>query len=317
MKPSVLVTGASTGLGLEAAVYLAERGFEVYAGLRDLSRRSQLDAEAARRQVQLRVLQLDITNPAHIQAAVQAMLERSGHIYGVINNAGLGLRGYFEDLSEEEIRRVFEVNVFGTMAVTQAVLPHMRAARRGRIIIMSSIAGKIGGMSVSAYCATRHALEGFGESLAQEVRPLGLHVVLIEPGIIKTEHFTSPNRGVAERALDPGSPYYEWFRQAEKLADQLVETAPDKPSDVAKAIYQALTAKRPRMRYMIARRGSLVLALRRCLPEVLFDRFYFDMVIRQVTQPEGNLSGENQAHVKSAESSATSAAKEWPRGGGP
>jgi len=282
MTNSVLITGASTGLGLEMAVHLAERGFEVYATMRDLTRRCALDEEATRRNVRLHVLKLDITDKEDIARTVDQVVERSGGIYGLVNNASIGLRGYFEDLSEEEIRQVFETNVLGTMAVTRAVLPHMRAARRGRIVIVTSIGGRIGSLAVSAYCATKFAQEGFGESLAQEVEPFGIYVTMVEPAIIKTERW-GLNRAVAKGALNPESPYYDWFRESERLSDRLVETSPTKPVDVAKAVHKALTARRPRLRYVVGWRAGLVVALRRYLPGELFERLYFSEAVRLVT----------------------------------
>ena len=282
-KDAVLITGTSSGLGLEIAVYLAECGFQVYATMRNLSRRDKLDAEAARRNAQLEVLQLDVTDKTSINAAVRTIVDRSGGIYGLINNAGTQLRGYFEDLSDAEIHQIFEVNVFGTMAVTRAVMPYMRTAHRGRIVIITSVGGKMGALGLSAYCATKFALEGFGESLAQELEPLGMRVILVEPAITKTEIWGA-NRGIAKGALDPNSPYYGWFLESERLADRLVESSPTKPVDVAKAVHQALTAKRPRLRYLVGRRASLVLALRRYLPGELFERFYFGEAVRRVTK---------------------------------
>lgn len=283
MINSVLITGASTGLGLEMALYLADRGFEVYASMRDLGQRGALDEAAARRGVQLHVLQIDITKKDEIEGAVSTVVEQSGGIYGLVNNAGIGVRGYFEDLSEEEIRSVFEANVFGTMAITRAVLPHMRAARRGRIVIVTSVGGRIGSLAVSAYCATKFAQEGFGESLAQEVAPFGIYVSLVEPAIIRTERWGA-NRGVAKRALDPKSPYCAWFHESERLVDRLVKTSPTKPVDVARAVYSALTARRPRLRYMVGCRASLVMILRRYLPGELFERLYFGEAVRRVTK---------------------------------
>ena len=283
MSDSVLITGTSTGLGLETAVYLAEQGFEVYATMRDLSRRAALDETAACRGVQMQVLKLDITDKDDIDEVVRTVVERSGAIYGLVNNAGIGLRGYFEDFSEEEIRSVFETNVFGTMAVTRSVLQYMRTARRGRILIVTSIGGRIGSFAVSAYCATKFAQEGFGESLAQEVLPFGIYVSLIEPAIIKTERWGA-NRGVARGALNPQSPYYAWFRESERLANRLVDTSPTKPVDVARVVCSALTARRPRLRYMVGRRASLVMTLRRYLPGELFERLYFWRVVRQLTK---------------------------------
>jgi NAD(P)-dependent dehydrogenase (short-subunit alcohol dehydrogenase family) len=283
MINSVLITGASTGLGLEMALYLADRGFEVYASMRDLGQRGALDEAAARRGVQIHVLQIDITKKDEIEGAVGTVVEQSGGIYGLVNNAGIGVRGYFEDLSEKEICSVFEANVFGTMAITRAVLPHLRAARRGRIVIVTSVGGRIGSLAVSAYCATKFAQEGFGESLAQEVAPFGIYVSLVEPAIIRTERWGA-NRGVAKRALDPKSPYCAWFHESERLVDRLVKTSPTKPVDVARAVHSALAARRPRLRYMVGRRASLVMILRRYLPGELFERLYFGEVVRRVTK---------------------------------
>jgi NAD(P)-dependent dehydrogenase (short-subunit alcohol dehydrogenase family) len=286
MTDSILVTGSSTGLGREMALRLAERGFQVYATVRDFSQADHLLALAHDRKTQLRVVPLDVTAEESIRKAVQTVLGETGGIYAVINNAGVGLRGYFEDLTEEEVRHVFEANVFGVMAVTKAVLPHMREAGRGRIILISSVGGRIGSLGVSAYCATKFAVEGFGESLFQELAPLGIGVVLIEPGIIKTERWTS-NRGTAKGARDQSSPYYAWFCQAEKEADQLVRVSKTTPADVATVVYHALTVKRPRLRYMIGRKAKLAVALRRWLPGESFERLYFGMVMRRVTRPVG------------------------------
>ncbi len=282
MVNSVLITGASTGFGMETALYLAERGFQVYATMRDLARRSELDAEAARRHVAVRVLRLDVTEPTSIREVVETIACESGGVYGLVNNAGLFLRGYFEDLTDAEIRQVFETNLFGTMAVTRAVLPYMRAARRGRIIVISSVAGRIGAPAGSAYSSSRFAQEGFAESLYQELRPLGVYVTLIEPGITKTESWTL-DRGVAARARDPASPYYAWFRRSEQMFDRAMQTSPITTRDVAKVVHKALTAARPRLRYMVGWRAGLVVALRRYLPGELFERWYFGEIVRRLT----------------------------------
>lgn len=284
MTNSVLVTGAGNGLGLETALYLAQHGFRVYASMRDLSKRDTLDQAAAQRKVDLRVLQLDITDGASIDAAVRTIVDECGGIYGLVNNAGIGLRGYFEDLSEAEIRNLFEVNIFGTMAVTRAVLPHMRAARRGRVVIITSVGGRLGSIGVSAYCSTKFAQEGFGESLAQEVVPFGIYVSLVEPAIIKTERWDL-HRSIAPGAMNPDSPYYAWFCEAERRANQLVETSPTEPIDVAKAIHTAMTVQHPRLRYMVGRRANLAVTLRRYLPERVFERLFFGEAVRRITRP--------------------------------
>lgn len=289
-KGAVLITGTSSGIGLETAVYLAECGFQVFATMRDLNRRGRLDAEIARRGVQLEVLKLDVTDENSIKAAVQAIVDRAGGIYGLINNAGINISGYFEDLSDEEMRQVFEVNVFGTMAVTRTVLPYMRAARRGRIVIMSSIGGKIASPGATAYCASKFALEGFGESLAQELRPFGVYVSLLEPGSVKTELY-GRNRRLAARALDPESPYHEWFRQLQGQMDHLARTPATTAEEVAEAAYRALTDKPPRWRYVVGRRPRLLIALRRYLPGELFERIWIREVLRRMTQPKRSSEG--------------------------
>jgi NAD(P)-dependent dehydrogenase (short-subunit alcohol dehydrogenase family) len=283
MSKSVLVTGASTGLGLETALHLAEQGFEVYASMRDDDSRGKIEEAAARRGVSLQVLKLDIREQGEIDEAVAGIVERSGGIYGLVDNAGVGLRGYFEDLSDEEIRELFNVNIFATMAVTRAVLPHMRKAGQGRIAIITSVGGLISALSVSAYCASKFAQEGFGEGLAQEVRPFGIYVSLVEPAIIETERW-GINRSIARGARDPQSVYYKWFNGSERLADRLVETSPTKPVAVARAVHKVMSARHPRLRYLVGGRAGLVVALRRYLPAPLFERIYFGAAIRRVTR---------------------------------
>ncbi len=287
MTDAILVTGASSGIGLATAVYLAKHRFEVYVTLRDLGHRDALDAEAARHNVKLNVLQLDVNDQTSIDKAVNTVVERSGGIYAVINNAGILIRGYFEDLSDEEMRRVFNTNVFGTMAVTRTVLPFMRAAQRGRIIIMSSAGGKIASPGASAYCSSKFALEGFGESLAQEVLPFGVHVSLIEPGFIQTELF-GRNRHTAANASDPSRPYYQWFQRVEALTDEQLRRVGKPPIKVAKAVYAALTADRPRLRYIVGRRAKLLINLRRYAPGELFDRLWIRQVVRRTTRSEAS-----------------------------
>jgi NAD(P)-dependent dehydrogenase (short-subunit alcohol dehydrogenase family) len=283
MRKGVLITGASSGIGLETALHLAAHGHNVYASVPDPSHRPGLEEAAEDRKVRLRALLMDVTDPRGIESAVETVVHESGGIYGLVNNAGLGLRGFFEDLSDHEIRRLFDVNVFGVMAVTRAVLPHMRRAREGRILIMSSAGGRIAAMTISAYCAGKFAVEGFGEALALEMAPFGLHVSLIEPGIVRTPHFTV-NRGQAKAAIDPSSPYHNWFVQNETMIDGILEKNRIRPSDVAKTVRNALEAKKPRLRYVVGWRPKLLISLRRHLPGEWFDRAYSRGVHRKLAR---------------------------------
>ncbi len=287
-RDTVVVTGSSTGLGLEIALYLSGQGFKVYATVRNLESRPAVLQAAAERNVELEVVQLDITDPSSIDSAITSIVDATGGIYGLINNAGQGLRGCLEDLSEEEIRQGFEANVFGTIAVTKAVLPQMRAAGRGRIVTISSVGGRISSFGLSIYCGSKFAQEGFGEALALEIAPFGLQAILIEPGIINTTRWTT-NRGTGKRANDPASPYARFFQRSEALADQRVQISKTQPVDVAKTVHKALTAKRPRLRYVVGRPAAAAIILRRYLPERVFERVYFGSLLRQITkegQPE-------------------------------
>ncbi|APW62350.1 SDR family oxidoreductase [Paludisphaera borealis] len=278
---NVLVTGSSTGLGLETALYLARRGFRVFAGVRDLGHRPTVLEAAGERGVELTVVQLDVTDSQSVDRAVETIVESGGGVYGLVNNAGIGLRGCFEDLQMCEIRDVFEANVFGTMNVTRRVLPHMRAAGRGRIVTISSVGGRIATFGLSAYISTKFAQEGFGEALALEVQPFGIRSILIEPGIIKTSRW-SVNRGNAAHALDPASPYHAMFVNHEALADRFVETRKTRPHHVAKAVHRALTSRWPRMRYVVGRPASVAIALRGLMPDRVFDWLYFGTLLRHI-----------------------------------
>lgn len=284
---SVLVTGASTGLGLETSLHLAQRGFPVYAAVFREEDRKIPEEQAQKRKVEVWTLQMDITDSSSIQRGVETVVRESGGIYGLVNNAGTRLRGCFEDLTDPEIRRLFDTNVFGTMSVTRAVLPYMRASRRGRVVFITSVAGRMGSFGISAYCSTKFAQEGFAESLSLEVAPWGIQVAMVEPGLIQTEAWTV-NRVLAARAQDSASPYYAWFRESERLADRMVQSSAIRPEDVAKAVAKALTARRPKLRYLVGRRAKLVFALRRYFPGEWFERLFFRQVLRMITRASGS-----------------------------
>ncbi|HRX01515.1 MAG: SDR family oxidoreductase [Anaerolineae bacterium] len=286
MTDTVLVTGISTGFGQEIALMLGEKGYTVYGTVRDMSLRPKLEAMAVKRNADLRVVQMDVTDQSSIDAAVDKILEECGSIYAVVNNAGVLLRGYFEDLAEDEIRNLFNVNFFGALAVTRAVLPAMRQARRGRVVIISSVAGKIGAPSGSAYSACRFAQEGFAESLRQEMQPLGVTVSLIEPGITRTETWQRGTAsGVGRNAANPDSPYYAWFKQAQTLFYNAMESSKITVEDVAGAVFRAISEPKPRWRYVVGPRAKLVISARRYIPGELFERFYFGEVVKRITTP--------------------------------
>lgn len=282
MSKSVLVTGCSTGIGLETAVSLAEKGYRVYASMRNLQKGDQLKDEIRRRNVQLEVLRIDVNEVEAIREAIRRIVTDTGSIYGVINNAGLFLRGFFEDLAEDEIRQVFETNLFGTMSVIREALPYMRQMREGRIIIITSIAGYIGSPAGAVYSASRFAQEGFAESLHQELYPFGIYVSTVAPGITSTPDWT-PERYLAKNASSPGSPYYDWFQNAQRLFHKAMNSSTNTPHQVAEALDDILSSDRPRLRYLLGKRARWILRFRRYLPGEFFERLYFREVMKRIT----------------------------------
>jgi NAD(P)-dependent dehydrogenase (short-subunit alcohol dehydrogenase family) len=248
MSETALITGAASGFGLLTAIELAQRKFRVIATMRDLRKSDKLDAAAREAGVTVEKLALDVTRPDSIARAVKD----AGQIDVLVNNAGFGLGGFFEDLALDELREQFETNFFGVAAMMMAVLPQMRARGSGRILNVSSIGGRLANPGLSAYCSSKFAVEGLSESARHELRPLGIWVVLVEPGTFKTEIFAQ-NRRLAKRALDPSSPNYDRFQQGLAVVDRLLSRSKADPRAVAKTIARAATAKRPRMRYLVGK----------------------------------------------------------------
>jgi NAD(P)-dependent dehydrogenase (short-subunit alcohol dehydrogenase family) len=275
------VSGATRGIGLATALMLAAHGFRVWAGFRRDEDAAAIAEAAAARGVDLHPVRLDVTDAGSACDVVER-IAADGPLYGVVNNAAVTLRGYFEDLSEPEIRQTLEVNLFGVMNVTRAALPHLRRAGTGRLIMMSSVGGRIGSMGLTAYVASKFGLEGFSECLKLELAPMGIDVVIIEPGIVRTAMW-GEGRRIAAAARDARGLYHHWFTRAEEEADNLVRSSRLTPDDVARVVVMALTAKRPRLRYTVGRRASMVMWLRRHLPGETFERFYFGEVIKRVT----------------------------------
>ncbi len=280
---TVLVSGAARGLGLATSLALAEKGFAVWSGVRQSDDIDRVESAARARGLKLRAVALDIANNASIDAAVGQIESETGPLYGIVNNAAVTMRGYFEDVADDEMRNVFEVNVFGTMALVRRALPAMRAAGRGRIIVLSSVAGRIGAMGLSPYVSTKFALEGFAESLALELRPFGLQVSLIEPGIVKTDIWGANNR-VAAAARDPRSPYFDYFSRVLEVSDKIVRASRLTPEKVAATVARALTEKTPRLRYNLGMPARLLISLRRHLPGEMFERIYFGRLCQMVAR---------------------------------
>jgi NAD(P)-dependent dehydrogenase (short-subunit alcohol dehydrogenase family) len=283
-KPVVLITGAGSGLGLASALFLAARNFRVYGTVLTEAEEQELRGECARRNLAVAPLRMDVTRRADIDRTVDTVIREAGRIDAVVHFAGMGLRGFFEDLNMQEIRRLYDVNVFGIMELTQAVLPHMRARRSGRIIITASAAGRMGEMSIAGYSSGKFAVVGLGECLRQEMALLNIHVSVLEPGLIYTPHF-GVNRNRARRAQDPASPYYFWFCQHEAIVDGLLASNKFTAEDIAAVVHKILTARHPRLHYMVGFKFKLMLALRNIIPFEWYERIHEKIVVRMVSRP--------------------------------
>jgi NAD(P)-dependent dehydrogenase (short-subunit alcohol dehydrogenase family) len=279
-RPVALVTGSAAGFGLLSAVALADHGFHVVASMRDLQRRATLDAAAAAANVTLDVLELDVTRPESLRTAMEELRRRRLTVEVLVNNAGFGLGGFFEDVTDRELRDQFETNFFGLAAVTRAVLPGMRELRRGRVINISSVNGRFAVPGLSAYSSSKFAVEGLSESLRYELLPFGIYVVLVEPGTFKTDIF-GRNRRVAAAAHDPASPYAGVFAALETFVDQEVARSTADPMDVARAIVRAATAPKPTLRTIVGNDARAIVALRAFLPARLFEAAVLRSLPRQ------------------------------------
>jgi NAD(P)-dependent dehydrogenase (short-subunit alcohol dehydrogenase family) len=262
----VLITGTSSGIGLSAAVECAAAGYRVVGTMRNIGKRAALDEAAKARGVSVDVEQLDVTAEL-VGAKIRELVLKYGPFYGLVNNAGIGVGGAFEEQSEEDVRAQFETNVFGLMAVTRAILPSMRAARRGRIVNLSSLSGRVAFPLLSIYAATKHAVEGFSESLRWELEPFGIQVCVVEPGTFKTPIFNGNQRRGA--SVSAGGPYAAMSETVERLILDGAEKAPP-PDAVGQAIARLLGEDAPRFRSVIGRDARALVALRRMVPDRLF-----------------------------------------------
>ena len=263
-NPVAVVIGSSSGFGLLTSVELAKAGFRVVATMRDLGRRELLDkgAHSAGVSANIDIRQLDITNFAGMPEVVERVMRDYGRIDVLLNNAGFAVAGFIEDLKLEEIRLQFETNFFGHIALTKAVLPIMRQQRSGHIIMVSSISGLHGSPTISSYSASKHALEGWSESLRIEVNSLGIKVVLVEPGSFQTDIWTR-NARIGEKAFDGTSLNRE---RGERMRDRIQQLPKKDPIAVARLIANIAQDPNPKLRYLIGNDAHVQLWLKRLLP---------------------------------------------------
>jgi NAD(P)-dependent dehydrogenase (short-subunit alcohol dehydrogenase family) len=274
--PPVLITGCSSGIGRATARRLAERGMTVYATARKLDGLGDLTDSGCR------LLRLDVTDESSMRAAVDAVEAEHGNVDALVNNAGYSQSGAIESVPMEKVRRQFETNVFGLVRLTQMVLPGMRRVRRGRIVNISSMGGRLVFPGGGYYHATKYAVEAITDALRFEVAGFGIQAVLIEPGLIRT-HFGDT---AADGVDVAGDAYAEFNRGVAEATRRNYEDGPAArlgagPEAVAAVVERALRARRPRPRYTVTPSAKLLIAQRRLMSDRMWDR----VMATQFTRP--------------------------------
>jgi len=281
-KVVAVVTGSSSGIGFETSLLLAKNGFFTYATMRDLDKSSKIIDLKQKEKLPLEVLKLDVTDDKSVKEAIEKIANEQGTVNVLVNNAGYALVGPLEELSIQEFKEQFETNVFGAIRVTQAVLPIMRKQRQGTIVNISSIAGRIGFPLTSAYVSSKFALEGLSESMAYELDQFGTKVILIEPGVIKTNFDNNLKIGKkVSTTNDRNSPYADITEK--RIAGFKPRFENGIPAiEVAKLILKTITSKNvpSESRYLVGNDAFKLLEIRKNRSDKEFRRLVMEGVLK-------------------------------------
>ena len=281
-----LITGSSSGIGFETSLLLARNGIYTYATMRNLSKSQEILDITKKECLPLKVLTLDVTDEKSTQKAIDMVMHEQNRIDILVNNAGYSLVGALEQISMDEIKEEFETNFFGIIKLIQKVLPLMRKQRSGRIINVSSLAGRIGLPLASAYVSSKFALEGLSESLKYEVQDFGIYVILIEPGVIKTNFIknlkigkqviTSENGDVNTSSAD--LPYAEITQKRISAFKPRFEKG-SSAKEVADTILEAVTSDKPKFRYIVGQDASKLMEIRKNTSDEEFGKIVMNSVL--------------------------------------
>jgi NAD(P)-dependent dehydrogenase (short-subunit alcohol dehydrogenase family) len=267
-----VVTGSSSGIGLLTTVELARHSYRVVATMRNLANSGKLEenAQTAGVRERLDLRRLDITEFDSLPAAVEAIVRDHGRIDVLVNNAGFSTAGFAEDMTLAELRHQLETNFFGNVAMTKAVLPVMRGQKSGHIITVTSVGGRLGQPMLSAYCASKYALEGWSESLRIETHSLGIRVSLVEPGAYDTDIWER-NVVIAKGSLDAASPNKE---RSQRFAEFVKNSAKHRKDarEVATLIFRIAQDPNPKLRYLIGGDAKVQVWLKRIVPWRRYER---------------------------------------------
>ncbi|HZO10766.1 MAG TPA: SDR family oxidoreductase [Nitrososphaeraceae archaeon] len=276
MHQVALITGCSSGIGYETALMLARNGFHTFATMRNTKKSDSLEEIIKKERLDLNIRELDVNDDTSIEKTINCIKSEANRIDVLINNAGYGLVGFFEDLTLDEIRNQFETNFFGVLNITKKIIPIMRFQKSGTIINVSSGAGQVGFPGISAYVSTKFAIEGFSESLMYELFPYGIKVVIIEPGVIKTNFFR--NCIVSEHSMKKSSPYSRSLDKFQRNVELMQEHATS-PINVAKVIMQVLGNNEPKQRYIVGNDVAMILEAKKSLSDIEFKKMMMQNII--------------------------------------
>ena len=268
MDKVALVTGSSSGIGFETALALARENYFTYASMRNTSKAGKIQEIAKKENLNLMVIELDVDKEDSIKSAVKKIQEQKGRIDVLVNNAGYGLFGCIEDITMEELKAQFQTNFFGVVSLIQKIAPIMRKQGSGIIVNVSSVAGRIGFPGTPAYISSKFALEGLSESMRYELSPFGIKTIIIEPGVIQTNFFSS----MKVAYVKPGSPYKEITEKVMNGVKMMAEMGTP-PVEVARTIIKAIKTAEPLPRYAVGSDAFMFLEAKKIKTDIEFENY--------------------------------------------
>ena len=268
MEKVALITGCSSGIGYETALALSRENYYTYASMRNTSKANKILEVAKKENLPLEVVELDVDKEDSIKSTIKKILDDKGRIDVLVNNAGYGLFGCIEDVSMEELRAQFETNFFGVVRLIQETAPSMRKQGSGIIVNVSSVAGRIGFPGTPAYISSKFALEGLSECMRYELSPFGVKTIIIEPGVIKTNFFSSMKVSKGK----PDSPYKETTEKVMNGVKMMAEMGTP-GEEVAKAILKAIKTDEPLPRYVVGSDASMFLEAKKMKTDIEFENY--------------------------------------------
>ena len=278
-KRTVLVTGCSSGIGLATCHVLSRNNFMTYGTVRNLSKAKKIQDLINRENLSLKILRLDVNDNQSIKLVVKKILTDTGRIDVLINNAGYGMFGPVEEITTQEVKKQFETNFFGTIRLIKAIVPIMRKQGNGTIVNISSMVGRFGVPLNSAYVSSKFAVEGLSESISFELEEFGIRVIVIEPGVVKSDFF----HNVKVKGMNLESPYHKLMERRVNFLDKAMKNSLTSSYDVADTILEALNSKDPKFRYVIGNDATNSL----CMRNSLSDRKFMEWIRAGIFQGKG------------------------------